>query len=290
MKYFYKIIRPWVIEMLAPKDTDTSEFIEWLEKKLSEGYKVRIRTNTVPERKFIIPIAQIFHKRTFFSTSKYKNMWTFEKDEYIPTKVEEVFEKLKQELSENSLFEEVSAKVFHITHPSRVINILKTNKFELSKSETPNSSNSVNVNLKKYSYYMSTARNMQSDFIKTSMDYSINPTVLELDGKKLSQNYKAKPHDFFSRPFYNKEKKKFSQNKMTSSHEAEDRIYSQKKTIPNARKYIKAIHVGDKEENMSEKTKKLLKSLKENSGGIPVYFYKEMKDFRLLKKQRAIEI
>ncbi len=121
----------------------------------------------------------------------------------------------------------ISDTVFHTT--PNVIDILKNNEFRLSSTDAKESEK--NYGDKNRRYYLSTARNMESRYIRD------NDVVIELDGKKLAQNFKGKSIDYWGEDLRNTPSNK------TRDYEQEDRVVAKKPVIKDAKKYIKAIHL-----------------------------------------------
>lgn len=121
----------------------------------------------------------------------------------------------------------ISDVVFHTT--PNVLSILKHNEFRLSSTDAKESEK--NYGDKNRRYYLSTARNMESRYIRD------NDIVIELDGKKLAQNFKGKTVDYWGEDMRNTPSNK------NRDYEQEDRVITKKPVIKDAKKYIKAIHV-----------------------------------------------
>jgi hypothetical protein len=122
---------------------------------------------------------------------------------------------------EQLLSEGASDIMYHFTSNAGAVNILQTDEFFL----TPivGSKRDAEINDGKF-YYLSTTRSRSSGF-------NLGRCLLVLDGRKLKQNHKFKPVNYFS---------SYNGNK---NSEQEDRIISDKPTVKNASKYILEIHV-----------------------------------------------
>ncbi len=139
------------------------------------------------------------------------------------------------------LQESVSDIVFHRTQPVAALSILKDNAFKLTalvgSSTEPGSQQSDKIAYGDHWFYFSVARSPSSSYFKTGASTEI---YFELDGRKLSQRYKAKAVDYFGhrdgRPDWMTGNDYFKDEK-------EDRIFSNSPTIPNAADYILAAHV-----------------------------------------------
>ena len=110
--------------------------------------------------------------------------------------------------------------LYHITGLTSLINIVKTNRFELKPTDGTDAETKLGIG-----YYLSTARTPDNRYFRNSA-YAYS-AVLVLDGRKLGQKYKAKPVDYW--------------NSGPEAKEAEDRIWSNGPFIGNAKSYIKEI-------------------------------------------------
>ena len=171
-------------------------------------------------------------------------------------------EYVKQFLNENKVITEGASDIlYHFTSKTNLINILKKNEFNLTFSigDSPD----FNVNRNKF-FYFSTTRSKSSGFKKGNVK-------LVLDGRKLKNNYKLIPVDYW-------------RLKSLKNSEQEDRIISDKPIIPNAINYILEIHMKDNTEIISNKEIYFI-SKKYN---IPLFFYENEKDFLLQTNNKEI--
>jgi hypothetical protein len=184
------------------------------------------------------------------------------------------------------LEEGLSDIVYHSTMLRSAINILETGQFELQASFAKETESSINNS----GFYLSTTRSRTGEYHTGGKkdQYISDFTVLfELDGKKLSQQYKAKPVDYWGPLF------KDSNTGSPLKDEMEDRVFSRTRTIPSL-PYIKKIDIYVKtEDNHSffgksvntDKNKYLLyfyNLAKQN--GIEVRFFNTMSSFIIGKK------
>ena len=178
-----------------------------------------------------------------------------------------------------NLLESVTSLVYHFTYPNSALDILKTNKFILRSTFI----NAENREKRKKFYFLSTSHVKFGGYaIRNLADSGV---ILVLDGSKFNQRYFGKPIDYWGRNF------QIDKEKRVKYNENEERIYSDKPTIPNARKYIKEIHVyvNDKKNiYINDIYRDLLKEA--NKFGIPIYFYTNKTDFKTLNKRKALKI
>jgi hypothetical protein len=162
--------------------------------------------------------------------------------------------------------------LFHFTKIESLYNILKNNTLNLSH----NLGSKVDEYGKKI-YYMSFTRTKS-----TKSGYGtkfINPNAVRItfDGTKLNNNYKFLPVDYWGY------EKTLDIMNRPSTDETEDRLVSDKESIPNANKYIKRIDVFiDKDgvvKDILDNSKKL---------GIDIYFYDNLKDFEIGNSNKLI--
>ena len=129
------------------------------------------------------------------------------------------------------ILEGISQKLYHLTDIGNAAKILATNRFRLTPDIGTKSEIALRSSKKKV-YYLSTARNLSSDFFQKSSRMS--GVIFVLDGQKLAHNYSGGPVDYWGPDF-----RKIDPTR----HEMEDRIFSAKPYIENASEYIKEIHV-----------------------------------------------
>lgn len=192
-----------------------------------------------------------------------------------------------------NLLESVSDIVFHSTRIPNLINILKTNQFVLSTSMGTQSDK--DLDQPGYHFYMSLSNVKESGY-----DNGASPDVkLVLDGRKLNHNYKSKPVEYWGSAFHGAAKEKAEQyvkqqgtlsrsqiREITRYDENESRLYNTKSTIPNAKQYIKEIHIMFDDVPRKSDVEKILDLV----GDIPVFGYSDKEAYATLNKQKAIPL
>jgi len=134
--------------------------------------------------------------------------------------MKELFEGLR----EYNLNEALSSRLWHARSYNAAYNILKDDTFVLSASVE----NEKDITHPNEYYYMSFMRSLGGSF--TSDVY------FSMDGDKLNQNYKGGPVNYFRSALDRPRYRKFS-------NEMEDRLVTNKPTIPNASVYITRIDI-----------------------------------------------
>lgn len=194
-----------------------------------------------------------------------------------------------------------SDRLYHLTSLNNLESICKSNRFNLSysgvesaeqfkfkkrnksiKSITPHGDvirskfNPDEMDFKK-NYYFSVARSLHSsifDMGNTNLDEKV---IIELDGSKLADRYEIIPVNYYRSGVHNHR-----------TDEMEDRVISNKPYIENSKKYIIAMHVYFHPRNPQDTQEMLLNKLKDiASMGYTVYLYKEQRDIRFLRRERA---
>ena len=136
-----------------------------------------------------------------------------------------------------NLKESLSPIVFYYCSFEEFLEILQTNQFHLISNLGTSADRSEHT--QGYHFYMSTARIYYGGYVRRNL--RDNGVILTLDGDKLNQRYKAVPFDYWG-PEYRKSA--FNSGDMAhfmSNDENEDRIISNKESIPNALQYIKSV-------------------------------------------------
>lgn len=167
----------------------------------------------------------------------------------------------------SDLFEGISDILFHRTGFTNLIKILEKNQFEL-RPTFAKSAEQEQTKRKADLYFMSTARTKNSKYISDS-----RTPVLVLDGRKLKQNYSGYGMDYFGASW---------REMSGGEYEQEDRIFSQRPNITNAKKYILAIEIvmefgADQADNIFK-----IYTIAKKSG-IPIKFYDSLQDRNLGK-------
>lgn len=183
----------------------------------------------------------------------------------------------------NLIKESVSDVVYHYTRIYNLVNILKTNKINLSPSYGIGADQSLNYN-KLYSLSLTTARNSATGYHSTGKNEknAKGKIRLEMNGRELNYNYKSKHVDYWQYP----RTKEITQ--MSGSYdEMEERIITDKNQISPANRYISAIeiYVDERQFKTYHEIEQLAKNL-----NIPCYFYDNGKDFNFSIKKNAIKL
>ena len=160
------------------------------------------------------------------------------------------------------LFEGISDILFHRTGFKNLIQILEKDQFEL-RPTFAKPAEQEQTRRKTDLYFMSTARTKNSKYISDSRS-----PVLTLDGKKLKQNYSGYGMDYYGPAW---------REIQSGEYEQEDRVFSQKPNITNAKKYILSIEIVM--EYNSDQANNIFKiySMAKKSG-IPIKFYDSIQD------------
>jgi hypothetical protein len=175
----------------------------------------------------------------------------------------------------------ISDVVFHATSIYNLSSILKENRLMTTlQIATPSESSELIPRLNKYFYFLSTMRNLSSDYKAAYNKYS----YIQLDGKKISESFAGEPFDYW-------------QNNKTS--EQEDRIITNLPYVEGVDKYINKILIYFKIKNLnsyediSNLDIKTLEDIKDFSEklGIDVYVFENFSDLRLrnIKRSRSIQ-
>lgn len=192
-----------------------------------------------------------------------------------------------------NLFESLSDIVFHSTRIPNLINILKTNTFVLSTSL--GTASDKDLDIPGYDFYMSLSNVKEGGY-----DKGMSPDVkLVLDGRKFNQRYKSKPVEYWGSTYHNAareraEKLIASQGSLSKSQikeqtrydENESRLFSTKSTIPNAKSYIKEIHILFDRNPRKSTVEELMKV----AGDIPIYSYVNQDDFATMNKAKSTKM
>lgn len=179
----------------------------------------------------------------------------------------------------SDLTEGLSDILYHGTSIKEGANIILMNKFILKlnspeERHTPAPSG-------KY-YFLSTSRSRFNSFAEEH----VLPLTFVLDGKTLSHNYKGKP------AVYKLADKDETFDDTIYTREFEDRIFSDKPYIENAKKYIKEIHIHFNnlktvDDYHDETQIKYIKFIKNNANK-PVYIYTDSNDYLHQRKSKAV--
>lgn len=172
--------------------------------------------------------------------------------------------KLSEAISLNCpLLEGISPVLFHATSIKNLINILETNRFHLTAQFTKPSESNLNSKM----YFFSTSRTRTGRY---HLNDSMFMALIQLDGRKLSNNFSGEPVDYWGRDF-----RQFDPN-----YEQEDRITSNKPYIENAISYIERVDILLGSISDPSKMKKIYDAyVSLRKRGIPVRIYKNNRDW-----------
>lgn len=173
-------------------------------------------------------------------------------------------------LNEVILNESLSQVVYHKTKHDAFYEIVRTNQFNLQLLSSEEVSDDYRTSGSKF-YFASFARSPLSGF----MQRPTGTVVMELDGRSLSANHKAKPVDFFSK------------QQVTKQDEMEDRLFSHEPVIKEFNRYIESVHVLDNNDVFNS-IKDALDHLicKYNA---EVFVYENNNDFRMLRNGKRYD-
>lgn len=166
--------------------------------------------------------------------------------------------KLKNIL-ENILSEGASDILYHYISAAYILDMLQKNKINTIAAIGSDSDYKINKN--KF-YYLSTTRSKSSGFKKSD-------SKIVLDGRKLKQRYKITPVDYWNWPKSDKDDTSTYISSMQSL-EQEDRIITDKPSIPNAIDYILGIHIYVRNK-IGTTVKNIIDICEENN--IPIFIY-----------------
>jgi hypothetical protein len=158
----------------------------------------------------------------------------------------------------------ISKIVYHRTYDRPMSKILISDKFYLSSAEATDAENKLGPGV----YYLSTARTRYGR-------YTDGNVIITLDGQKLSYKYKGKALDYWEGMGTDPKR------------EQEDRIYSPKKEINNASKYILKVDINVKNIRNSSSLIKIVTLCKRNK--IPVNLFDSEKKLQLGNSKYALD-
>jgi GNAT superfamily N-acetyltransferase len=185
---------------------------------------------------------------------------------------------------ESKLTEGVSPIVHHFMGIRNAESVLAQDKFRLTAAPGTDTERALQKGDRMY--YLSTTRHKLGGY---HINNSWSGVIFELDGEKLGQNYAAKPVDYWGPEWYTN---KAQGGKGPEEKEAEDRVYSRKPYIPNASKYIRAVHVlfdeyaQEKQPKLAIDVRRLFITAKRR--GVDAYLYTEKQDWLLQDKRKAV--
>jgi hypothetical protein len=184
------------------------------------------------------------------------------------------FDKLIQRLQEGT---SPLRRLYHYTMLSKAATILSQNKFELTYSKGADSR--VNPNYQR-NFFMSVSTIARGRYGTGSEGkyYESNfHCVIELDASKISDNYKITPVDYWV-------------GFPKQADETEERILARDHKIPNAKKYIIAVHIFIPPTDEIDKERNSYAMQQVNMiahSGVEYYIYDDINDFQLLRRERA---
>jgi len=179
---------------------------------------------------------------------------------------------IKKLLREGLINESATPILYHFTRLIKLENILKSNELMLTTNVgTPADANKTN---KYYYVSFSTSKSIGHGY---GTQFTTESSVrIKFDGTKLNNNYKFQPIDYWQNP---RTPDLMKNNK--NNDEMEDRLISNKNSVPNINKYIISIDI------FANKITDTLYNLIKNSG-IKVNFYGNAKDFGVGDESRVI--
>ena len=135
----------------------------------------------------------------------------------------------------NILKEIASPRIYHFTRYANLIGILKNNTF--NTTNTLGTKTDREHNAGKF-YFFSTQRSGHGELGYAKFKSQVR---IVLDGRKLNQNFKAKPVDYWGAP--RDPKDAVNRHQMLRNNEMEDRFMLDEPEIRNASKYIERVDV-----------------------------------------------
>lgn len=169
------------------------------------------------------------------------------------------------------LEEGLSPILYHYTTPDTLLKMLKQDRFFLS-STIANGADEKLGNQKVW--FLSTARNKTGGYGYEKFYEKTYHVMIEIDGRKISQNYSGRPVDYWGADFKRIDPIKYN--------EMEDRVFADDDHIPNLKKYIKSVHIYiPREDNRTSNDNWVNVSLRNirrsviilKKKGIPFHFY-----------------
>jgi hypothetical protein len=171
--------------------------------------------------------------------------------------------------------------VYHITSLLALENILSSDTFKLSwirSDGLPSTRGLPNLN-----YFLSVTRTKSMDI--TTLKGAYKDVILVLDGNQLNSRYRSEPFDWegFRRHLFVGGDKIGS--RAANRPEFEDRIWSDKPTIPNFHKYILEVHMFCPRAEDRQSWAHIIDYCKQKN--IKLFYYSDYKDFRQMNKAKA---
>jgi hypothetical protein len=176
-------------------------------------------------------------------------------------------------------------RLYHSTQLYIAAKIVTEDKFELTFSMGADAEQNKN---KIRNFYLSTSRIPTNRYARGSERKYYDKTshcLIELDASKLSDNYKIVPIDYWMH---------VKTGTRYGPQESEDRILSRKPSIPNAKKYITAIHIYVPPDDKLKSKRDLEGKTQEEHyinliahSGVDYYLYDNVFEFASLRKEKA---
>lgn len=172
--------------------------------------------------------------------------------------------------------EGLSSVLYHATSLDVASKIIGDDVFRLTTTYA--NASEMSTGSKKL-FFLSTTRSKSGGYtVASTTPHDAGNVVLVLDGQALSHNYTGDPVEFWGREFL---------NISPARDEMEDRVYNDEPTIPNASRYIKAIHILFKDKLNQQARTSLIVLMR---SGIPVWLYQDQKAYLLQDTRRAKSI
>lgn len=183
--------------------------------------------------------------------------------------------------------EGLSDILYHFTKLSNLMSILRQNAFHASTNI------GMSTDLEKSAgrfFFFSTTRSRGSSGSGAGFGSGARSVKIVLDGRKLGQRYKGVAVDYWN--YSSKESDYANMNDYIGTmkgKEMEDRIVTDRPTIPNASKYILAIHIFHHRDHLLDRG-----ILDELMGygkqyGFPIYFYTDDKYYYAQDTRNAVD-
>lgn len=178
----------------------------------------------------------------------------------------------------------VSPILYHTTGVTDILSILKENKFRL----TPAYGTDTDQQYQKGKLYFLSASRIKHGGYARSV-FSSGTVTLELDGKRLGDNYESVNVDYWGDEFRDSAWKSGDIKRFMRYDENEERLITNDPEIEPASKYIKSIHVFVGNSDSSSKRQSKLVQLENMSEDldVPAYFYVDSENFKTQQTKRA---
>lgn len=169
------------------------------------------------------------------------------------------------------LDEGLSPILYHYTTADILLKMLKQDRFFLSATISTGADEDLG---NQKVWFLSTARNKTGGYGYDKFYEKSYHVMIEIDGRKISQNYSGRPVDYWGSDFRKMDPVKYN--------EMEDRVFADEDHIPNLKKYIKSVHIyipkEDKRTNNTNWNDISLRNIRRSiiilkKKGIPYQFY-----------------